>query len=377
MGERLHGETTVAGATFKLTIFDPAGIVAETFINLSMSAADPRFAPAVVNGNSALVSLSTVAPGTGSASAAAQPLIGGEDGQVFDPTNDTLAVFQTQIDDLFKLGGIADRIDLFNIVCVPGLKHAATVEKLQGHARTNRAFVIVDGAEADTVAAAGIPAADRERNHSAYYFPWLLAPDPLQSNAVRAFPPAGSWRDLCQDGQRTRRWKAPAGTEASISGVLGPKINMSDAENGQLNPLGIIACAPSRLVYGNVVWGARTLHGENDRGSEWKYIPVRRMALFLEESLYRGTSGWCSSRTTSLVGADPAQYRRVPAGAVPSGRLPGKKPERGLFVKCDKDTTTQADINLGIVNILVGFAPLKPAEFVVLKIQQIAGDIPT
>ncbi len=135
------------------------------------------------------------------------------------------------------------------------------------------------------------------------------------------------------------------------------------------------ACA--RLpVYGNVVWGSRTLDGDNDRGSEWKYVPVRRMALFLEESLFRGTQWvvfepndeplWAQIRLN--IGAFMQQLFR-------QGAFQGATPREAYFVKCDRTTTTQADINLGIVNILVGFAPLKPAEFVVLRIQQIAGDI--
>lgn len=152
---------------------------------------------------------------------------------------------------------------------------------------------------------------------------------------------------------------------------------MSDAENGQLNPKAI-NCLRSLPVYGNVVWGARTLHGDNDRGSEWKYVPVRRMALFLEESLYRATQ-WVVFEPND----EPmwAQIRlNIGAflqGLFRQGAFQDKTPREAYFVKCDRETTTQADINLGIVNIHVGFAPLKPAEFVVLRIQQIAGDIPT
>jgi phage tail sheath protein FI len=170
-------------------------------------------------------------------------------------------------------------------------------------------------------------------------------------------------------------WKAPAGSDASITGASGLLIAMSDPENGQLNPRAI-NCLRTLPVYGNVVWGARTLHGDDDRGSEWKYIPVRRTALFIEESLYRGTKWvvfepndeplWAQIRLN--VGAFMQNLFR-------QGAFQGRTPREAYFVKCDRETTTQNDINLGIVNIHVGFAPLKPAEFVVLRIQQIAGQI--
>ena len=152
---------------------------------------------------------------------------------------------------------------------------------------------------------------------------------------------------------------------------------MSDPENGQLNPLGI-NCLRSFPVTGRVVWGARTLRGADQLADEYKYVPVRRMALFLEESLYRGTQWvvfepndeplWAQIRLN--IGAFLQNLFR-------QGAFQGGSPREAYFVRCDRTTTTQADINLGIVNIIVGFAPLKPAEFVVLKIQQIAGQIQT
>ena len=150
---------------------------------------------------------------------------------------------------------------------------------------------------------------------------------------------------------------------------------MSDGENGQLNPLGV-NCLRSFPVNGRVVWGARTLRGADQLASEWKYVPVRRTALFIEESLYRGTQWvvfepndeplWAQIRMN--VGAFMHElFRR--------GAFQGTSPLDAYFVKCSAETTTQNDIERGIVNILVGFAPLKPAEFVVITIQQLAGQI--
>jgi hypothetical protein len=152
-------------------------------------------------------------------------------------------------------------------------------------------------------------------------------------------------------------------------------VKLTDGEHGQLNPLGV-NCLRTFPVIGHVVWGARTLEGADRLTSEWKYVPVRRIALFIEESLYRSTQFavfepndeplWAQIRLN--VGAFMQTLFR-------QGAFQGRTPREAYFVKCDKETTTQNDINLGIVNILVGFAPLKPAEFVIIKIQQMAGQI--
>ncbi|NEP18598.1 MAG: phage tail sheath family protein, partial [Leptolyngbya sp. SIO4C1] len=131
-------------------------------------------------------------------------------------------------------------------------------------------------------------------------------------------------------------------------------------------------------VYGRVAWGARTLRGADQLGDEYKYLPVRRTALFLEESLYRGLQWvvfepndeplWAQIRLN--VGVFMNDLFR-------QGAFQGKSPREAYLVKCDGETTTQSDINRGIVNIIVAFAPLKPAEFVILKIQQLAGQLET
>jgi phage tail sheath protein FI len=170
-------------------------------------------------------------------------------------------------------------------------------------------------------------------------------------------------------------WKAPAGTDATLAGVTDVVRRLTDGEQGQLNPLGV-NCLRVFPVVGNLVWGARTLEGADRLASEWKYLPVRRLALYLEESLYRGTQ-WVVFEPND----EPlwAQIRlNVGAfmnGLFRQGAFQGSSPREAYLVKCDKETTTQNDINLGIVNIVVGFAPLKPAEFVILKIQQLAGQV--
>ena len=366
---------------FKLEVlFHPsADVVVASFENLSMTENDERFVEAVVNNRSALITTTA-----GSATTPANATIdldgttSGADGSVIGPADND---FRTALLALFGVGSVTDRIDLFNIVCVPGLTHAATIAELQKHCHDRRAFLIVDPAADETVA--NIPTtvatiAGSDALNAALFFPWVLAPDPLQQGAPALFPPCGFVAGVFARTDATRGvWKAPAGSDASVNGASGLALTMSDSENGQLNPKGI-NCLRTLPVFGSVVWGSRTLHGDNDRASEWKYIPVRRMALFLEESLYRGTKWvvfepndeplWAQIRLN--IGAFLQNLFR-------QGAFQGTSPREAYFVKCDKETTTQTDINLGIVNIIVGFAPLKPAEFVVIKLQQIAGEIPT
>jgi phage tail sheath protein FI len=202
--------------------------------------------------------------------------------------------------------------------------------------------------------------------------------DPLKENRIAEFPACGAVAGVFArtDVQRGV-WKAPAGIDAGLSGVREFAVKMSDPENGRLNPLGV-NCLRNFRVYGNVIWGARTLAGADRLGSEWKYVPVRRFALFLEESLYRGTQWvvfepndeplWAQIRLN--IGAFLFDLFR-------QGAFQGRTPSEAYFVKCDSETTIQNDIDRGIVNIEVGFAPLKPAEFVIIKIKQIAGKIQT
>lgn len=367
---------------FALDVLDKKNgdAVVESFQNLSTDAGDARFAPHAINERSGFVKVSVTASTTPADTT--QALSGGADGTLLKPgAGDSAGTFNAALDAAFGVGSITDRIDLFNILCVPGETRPSTLGKLQTRCRERRAFLIADtdpGATVSTLNSGpdtGLLGPDA--SHSALFFPWVRAVDPLQGGALADFPPCGFVAGVFArtDAQRGV-WKAPAGSEASLSGATGLSVTMSDAENGQLNPRGI-NCLRTLPTYGNVVWGARTLHGQNDRGSEWKYIPVRRMALFLQESLYRGTQ-WVvfEPNDEPLWAQIRLNIGAFMQGLFRQGAFQGRTPKEAYFVKCDRETTTQADINLGIVNIFVGFAPLKPAEFVVIKLQQIAGDIP-
>jgi phage tail sheath protein FI len=243
-----------------------------------------------------------------------------------------------------------------------------------------RAILLVDPpSDVDTIAEAitHANAVGRDIN-AAFFFPRMRAPNPLRGNRVEDFAPGGAVAGVIARTDAARGvWKSAAGVEATLTGVSGLTVKLTDLQNGDLNPLGI-NCLRDFPVFGRVVWGSRTLAGADALASEWKYLAVRRMALFLEESLYRGTQWvvfepndeplWAQIRLN--IGAFMQNLFR-------QGAFQGKSPREAYFVKCDSETTTQTDINSGIVNIVVGFAPLKPAEFVVITLQQIAGEIPT
>ena len=291
-----------------------------------------------------------------------------------------------------------EKVDLFNLLCIPDVTRAKAGSPGQpdllatdqnsvwdtaiSYCKSRRAFLLVDPPPnvSDVQSAAdwitqGLSLNDE---NGAAYFPRVKSPDSLNNNQLRAFAPCGVMAGLYARTDSTRGvWKAPAGTEASLTGVQALVYNLTDPENGKLNPLGL-NCLRVFPVYGSVSWGARTLAGSDQEGSQWKYVPVRRFALYLEESLYRGTK-WVVFEPN----AEPLWAQiRLNIGAFMQdlfrqGAFQGQTPQQAYFVKCDDETTTQTDINNGIVNILVGFAPLKPAEFVVIKISQIAGQIQT
>jgi hypothetical protein len=299
-----------------------------------------------------------------------------------------------------------DGTDIFNILCIPPdqrlageISWADTLPSVFNDALKycvdRRAMLLIDPPV--TSANTPVPAFSLAKNgidvlnafatvgingnnarNAAMYFPRVQEVDPLNGNRVGTFASCGVVAGVMAATDASRGvWKAPAGIDAGISGTVGLAVNMTDAENGEINPIGINALRTFPIV-GSVLWGARTMRGSDQVADDYKYVPVRRFALFLEESLFRGLKFavfepndeplWSQIRLN--VGAFLNNLFR-------QGAFQGRTPRDAYFVKCDNETTTQNDINLGVVNVLVGFAPLKPAEFVVIKIQQIAGQVTT
>src|SRR5471032_131647 len=214
--------------------------------------------------------------------------------------------------------------------------------------------------------------------NGACFFPRIRLLDPLNPGMLRTFAPSGVIAGVYATTDSSRGvWKAPAGIQATLNGVQSLVYKMTDAENGELNPLGV-NCLRTFPVFGQVLWGARTLVGADAQANSWKYVPVRRTALFLEQSLYQGTQ-WVvfESSDEPLWASIRLNLGSFMQTLFLQGAFQGTTPAQAYFVKCDSETTTQTDIDNGIVNILVGFAPLKPAEFVVIQIQQMSGSQPS
>ena len=374
--------------------------VIETFNNVSVSASDPTYIVTVMNADSQFVTVAPVGtptlwlnspfpPSSPSSPPFATPpfLAGGFDGVVLDPTLDgSGGYFTNELNaDGTGTGGVRllDRVDIFNLLCVPGETEATNIQNLQKYCHDRRAFYIVDAPPLATISGligsgpvgntAGSITGQNSIN-SAYYFPWVQAPDPLAGNRSRLFPPCGFMAGIYATTDASRGvWKAPAGIDASLTGVSGLQYVLTDLENGSLNVQGV-NCLREFKVYGDVVWGARTLQGNDQAASEWKYVPIRRLALFIESSLFNGTQ-WVvfEPNDETLWGQIRLNVGAFMQGLFLQGAFQGTTPQRAYFVKCDAENNPQSSINLGIVNILVGFAPLVPAEFVVIQIQQIAG----
>lgn len=309
----------------------------------------------------------------------------GNDGAPLDPAD--------FIGDYDKKTGIyaLRKADLFNLLCIPPDTRDGTLDKSVREAaakfcKEERALLIIDPKanwdQNPSEAAALVKTEQLDPNnavlsltysdYAALFFPRLLKRDPLRGGQLDVFPPCGAVAGVMARTDVGRGvWKAPAGIASTISGSDGLTVKLTDEENGLLNPIAV-NCLRSFPNIGRVVWGSRTLKGSDQLSDDYKYIPVRRLALFIEESLYRGTQWvvfegndeplWAQVRLS--VGAFMQRLFR-------QGAFQGTSPRQAYFVKCDGETTTQDDRNRGIVNIVVGFAPLLPAEFVVISIQQI------
>jgi phage tail sheath protein FI len=285
--------------------------------------------------------------------------------------------------------GLLNGVPIFNLLCVPGETDVPTIEGLETYCQQNRAFLIVDapqnatlqnyqtaiGAPYGTSTVApkteALPQTSTSASNAGYYYPWVMAPDPAVGNRAALFPPCGFVAGIFASTDASRGvWKAPAGITTTLSQVMGLQVNLTDMQNGGLNQIGVNCLRQFRNA-GNVVWGARTLAGADTVGSEYKYIPIRRLALFLESSLYEGTQ-WVvfEPNAEPLWGQIRLNVGAFLQGLFLQGAFAGTTPQQAYFVKCDKDNNPDASIALGIVNITVGFAPLYPAEFVVIQITQ-------
>ena len=303
------------------------------------------------------------------------------DGSAVFNVADFTAVFQ---DD-----SALDKLSIFNLLVLPGVTNNGILSEALAFCERKQAFLIMDTPHVDVADPPtnwvgdflGNPVGDTAGNiaptspNGACYFPYIISTDPL-TGATIELPPSGTVAGIYARTDTNRGvWKAPAGLETTVLNTTGvvETGRMTDLRQGVLNLKGI-DCLRTFPGVGTVVFGARTLVSSNTAFQQWKYVSVRRMALFLEQTLYRNL-GWVvfEPNDDPLWVAIRTSIENFMLSLFNQHAFQGTKPSQAFQVKCDATTTTQQDIDNGIVNIIVAFAPLKPAEFVIIKIAQLAG----
>lgn len=374
------------GMFFNLTVTDAGTGISERFTNVTLVENQPKSLDRVLEGRSDLVRVEVGSMGGARPDATTEPLV------VESLVNDGAALDESdllgQADARTGLYAL-NKVELVNLVCVPPYLAGGEVDLsvLAAAAQIcvdRRAFLIVDApvswttseAAARGVGSIGEALGENGRN-AALYFPWLCQPDPLRGGQMAAFPPCGAVAGAFARTDVERGvWKAPAGVEAVLKGVGSLSVSVDDRESAVLNPLGV-NCLRLMARFGPVLWGARTLRGADALGdSTWRYVPVRRLALYIEESVARATQ-WAvfepnDERLWERLRLSIETFLR---GLFRQGALAGATASQAYFVRCDASTTLPADLAMGLVNVQVGFAPLRPAEFVVLGFRIVAGQL--
>jgi phage tail sheath protein FI len=398
---------TISNVTSSVASNDMADLVVsygsavETFRRVSLSqwtdaghnAANPNFVETRVNGLSNLIWVSPPAGASSYAGASfTSQTVTLANPASFNPSGGAAfseADFTNATNGPFVVDGPLDKVPVFNLMVIPGVVDAGIWAQAIAFCEHKRAFLLLDpppNYSADGMTPAppkNLPGIDPliqsgtlpQSSNAALYFPYLTSIDPLTGNAMR-LPPASAVAGVFATIDNNRGvWKAPAGLEAIVNNVTGvvPEGMLTDDRQGVLNLDGVNCLRTFRGI-GTVVYGARTTTTQNPAFQQWRYVPVRRMALFIEQTLYANL-GWVvfEPNDTPLWDAITATINAFMLTLFHQGAFQGATPNQAFQVTCDSTTTTQADINNGIVNILVAFAPLKPAEFVVIQIQQLAG----
>jgi uncharacterized protein len=379
------------GATFDVTV--TYGSQVETFRGVQLAGAVAQLPDKLIGGVSTLVQVNAAAGGWGAAIANQQiSLTYAVPSQVstgFSASDFTVGDGSTIA--VFEPNSSLDNLEIFNLLLVPGVTDFSVISAALAFAERKRAFMILDpppqapafGASSDSpqpiqywmegLGGTG-PSLPRSQN-GAIYFPYLISTDLVTGNNTPMAPSGFVAGIYAQTDADRGVWKAPAGLAAVVENTAGPVASgaMNDPQQGVLN-LDSINCLRTFAGIGTVVWGARTLVASNTAFQQSMYVPVRRMTLFIEQTLLANLRWvvfepndeplWTAIRT-SIEGFLLSLFRQ--------GALQGKAPSEAFQVKCDATTTTPEDQQNGIVNIVVAFAPLKPAEFVIIKIAQIAG----
>lgn len=351
---------TVALIEWRLTV-TYEGAVVETITRLSSN--PTRFAEQVAEDSDWIdaedADITTGIPRFAGGRPAA--LRGGEDGDDPDFTVYT-GLATTEPTGL----GALERIDRISLLATPGKTEQDVIDAMISQAeRLQDRFVVCESeGAADDIAGVLTQRGRYNSQYAAMYYPWVRVRDPLTREVI-SLPPSGHVLGCYARTDNDRGvWKAPA--NVTMRGILGLSVNVTMGEQEVLNPEGINALRDLDGL-GNVIWGARTITAD----TLWRYVSVRRLFIFIEQSIIRGT------RWAVFEPNDTKLWKRIDDSVTNflttvwrEGGLFGEEPEQAFFVKVDETTTTQDDRDNGRVNILVGIAPVKPAEFVVFRIGQ-------
>jgi len=392
----LRASTTNVYDTFDLAITYGAKIEVYRSLKLTIPQGQPKSLDTLINGVSSLV---TVQPISGTSYGVSFPSVPPALPTPPPPATFTLVTlgtpstaapsFTTSFSagdflPVFQENSSLDNVAIFNLLLVPGVSDNVVLSAALAFAERKRAFTIVDPPEqaaAVTNPASALPGIDTlgpampESQNGALYFPYLMTTDPV-SGLVMAVAPSGYVAGVYANTDTVRGvWKAPAGIATTLLGTTGPVSSgvMNDPQQGVLNLLSI-NCLRNFVGTGTVVFGARTLVADNPAFAQSKYVPVRRMTLFIEQTLVSNLK-WVvfEPNDEPLWLAIRSSIEAFLLSLFNQQALQGSTPSDAFQVKVDSTTTTPADQQNGIVNIVVGVALLKPAEFVVIKISQLAG----
>jgi phage tail sheath protein FI len=354
------------------------GTRVETYRGLKLNQASLE--GALNNGRSSLVSVAAAAGGYGTAFASALPVPFTL--PMTPPVNLVGTFAAADFTQIFAADTLLDKVDVFNLLLTPGVSDSGVLSAALAFAERKLAFFIMDPPP-NAVADAGATGIDTTFNsgtiplsqNGAIYFPYLQSSNPVTGDPINLAPGGFVAGAFARTDTRRGVWKAPAGIETVVNNTTGviDSGRMTDQRQGVLNLLGI-NCLRAFPGLGTVVFGARTLVSHNTAYQQSKYVPVRRMTLFIEQTLMANLK-WVvfEPNDAPLWLAIRSSIENFMLSLFNQGALQGSKPSEAFQVKCDSSTTTQTDIDNGIVNIVVAFAPLKPAEFVVIKIAQLAG----
>lgn len=358
--------------------------LAESFPDVSMKPGDAAFLPDILEQHSQLLRVSKVngnwslPDGLTIWNQEEVQAAGGHDG-------DMLSVADYLGNETEQTGMYALRkADLFNLLCIPPPQRAADTDPAVYRAALRlcaerRAMLLVDAPcawavdaiPADFQADTWLGLSDAETRNAAVFFPRLRQADTVQNGIEDVFVPCGAVAGIIADNDARRGvWKAPAGMDAELKGVKALQTNVTETEWTMLNAAGV-NCLRTGTDQKTRIWGARTLRGSQQSNDAYKYVSVRRTALHIEESVLRGI-GWVSfelndERCWNVLREKVSDFMMTLFRA---GAFQGTSPDQAFFVRCGPDTTTQSDMDNGWVHLLIGFAPLQPAEFLMLKISQ-------